>query len=178
MYVLSVQSSSSASTVAQSISKTGFTASVSTEANSSRRRTISVHLNNQLRLENVLALLVLLARFVSLFVLPAHNTAALLACNVSHVMAPGGHVAVGNFLFFDVDDGVEQVGFAVLTAEIAADDVLMVAEMGFAVGAPIDLAGIEVDVVRETHSVGVLVLFMSICYADGPGAGKGGGKVL
>ena len=32
-----------------------------------------------------------------------------------------------------------------------ADDVLMISQVGLAVPAPVDLAAVEVDVVRETH---------------------------
>jgi hypothetical protein len=80
-------------------------------------------LAQQLRFKDEFSLLILLSRFVCLFVFPTHDTAALLTGDVSHVMATGCHVAIGDFSFFDVDDAVKQVGFAMLAAEVLAQDV-------------------------------------------------------
>lgn len=70
----------------------------------------------------------------------------------------------------DVDDGVEEVGFAVLTAEVLyvsagarawymrsqekaypTDDLVVVCEMGLAVLAAVDALGVQVDVVGQAH---------------------------
>jgi hypothetical protein len=72
----------------------------------------------QLRLEDKFALLVLLAGFVSLVVLPADCLFALPAVNVAYDMPASRHVALVRIGLGTVDDAVEKVCFAVLTAEI------------------------------------------------------------
>jgi hypothetical protein len=47
-------------------------------------------------------------------------------------MATGSHIAFHRFTRFDVDDGREEEGFAVLATEVAGDDVVEVCEVGFA----------------------------------------------
>lgn len=85
-------------------------------------------------------------------------------------MAASGHVALGGLGGLDVDDGVEEVGFAVLTAEVLyvsagarawymrsqekaypTDDLVVVCEMGLAVLAAVDALGVQVDVVGQAH---------------------------
>lgn len=72
----------------------------------------------QLGLEDELALLVLLARLVGLVVLPSDRLLALLARDVAHDVAPRRHAALRRLARVDVDDRVEQVGLAMLTAEV------------------------------------------------------------
>lgn len=72
----------------------------------------------QLGLEDELALLVFLARLVGLVVLPADRLLALLAGDVADDVAPRRHAALRRLARVDVDDRVEQVSFAVLTAEV------------------------------------------------------------
>jgi len=62
----------------------------------------------------------------------------LLALDVAHHMTPRRHVPIAGFAFDDVDDGIEEVGFAVLAAEVTADNVVMVGEVSFAFAAAVD----------------------------------------
>ena len=78
----------------------------------------SAHLTQQLLLQNELPLLILLRALIRAIVLPAHNFFALPAVYVAHDVAAGGHVALAGFALLDVDYGVEEVGFAVLAAEV------------------------------------------------------------
>lgn len=72
----------------------------------------------QLGLEDELALLVLLARLVRLIVFPADGLLALLAGDVAHDMAARRHAALRRLARLDVDHAVEEVGLAVLAAEV------------------------------------------------------------
>lgn len=82
----------------------------------------SIYSAQQLGLEDVVAFLVLLGVLVRLVVLPADRLLALGAADVAHDVAAGGHVALDGLGLGDVDDGVEEVGFAVLAAEILRSD--------------------------------------------------------
>jgi hypothetical protein len=75
-------------------------------------------LTQQLLLQNVLALLILLRALVRAIVLPPDHLTALSASNISHQVAAGGHVTLASLTLLDIDDGVEEVGFAVLAAEV------------------------------------------------------------
>lgn len=77
-----------------------------------------VDLAQQLGLQDVLSLLVLLRSLVSLIVLPPNSSLALLAHNVPHNVSACRHVALARILLLDIDDGVEQICFAMLTAEV------------------------------------------------------------
>ena len=72
----------------------------------------------QVRFQNVFPLLVLLAGFVRLVILPPDGLLALPAVNVPHQVSPGRHVPLDSFRLGDVHNGVEEVGFAMLTAEV------------------------------------------------------------
>jgi hypothetical protein len=72
----------------------------------------------QLRLQDELSFLVLLARLVGLVVLPADRLLALAALDVAHYVTARGHVALVRVGLGDVDDAVEQVRLAVLAAEV------------------------------------------------------------
>ena len=74
----------------------------------------------QLGLEDELALLVLLASLVGLVVFPAHRLLALGAVDVADNVAAGGHVALVGVGLGDVDDVVEEIGLAMLAAEVLA----------------------------------------------------------
>ena len=78
----------------------------------------SVDLAQQLGLEDELALLVLLRLLVGLVVLPADDAQTLLALDVAHQVSPRRHVALAGLALLDVDDRVEEVGLAVLAAEV------------------------------------------------------------
>lgn len=77
-------------------------------------------ITQQLGLEDELALLVLLARLVGAVVLPAHRLLALLARDVPHDMPASRHAALRRLARVHVDDRVEEVGLAVLAAEVLA----------------------------------------------------------
>lgn len=72
----------------------------------------------ELSLKNVLALLVLLRGLVRLVVLPADGLLALPARDVAHDVPAGRHVALAGLALGDVDNRVEEVGLAVLAAEV------------------------------------------------------------
>jgi hypothetical protein len=74
----------------------------------------------KLTLQDELALLVLLAGLISLVILPSDRLLALSAVNVAYDVAAGGHVALAGLRLCDVDDVIEEVRFAMLTAEVLA----------------------------------------------------------
>ena len=76
------------------------------------------HLHKQLGLQDIFALLVLLTRLIRLIVLPSHRLLALPTRNIPHYVSSGSHVAFGGFGLGDVYDGIEEVGFTVLAAEV------------------------------------------------------------
>lgn len=94
--------------------------------------TLSVDRTQQLRLKNILVLLVLLTRLVSLVVLPPDCLVALLAHDIAHNVPPGRHVALHGVALPDVDHRGEEERLAVLAAEIARDDVVEIGEVCFA----------------------------------------------
>lgn len=85
------------------------------QRNATRR---SVHVAEELVLEDVLALLVLLALLIGLVVLPADRLVALLAGDVAHDVAARRHVALRGLAGFDVDHDVKEVRLAVLAAKV------------------------------------------------------------
>jgi len=110
-----------------------------------------VDLAQQLGLQDVLSLLVLLRSLVSLIVLPPNGSLALLAHNVPHNVSTCCHVALAWLLLLDIDDGVEQICFAMLTAEVPTYDVVVVGEVCFTLRATINPVGVEIDIVRQAH---------------------------
>lgn len=82
------------------------------ERRRSRNRT------QELRLENELPFLVLLAGLKCLVVLPADCLFALAAMYVANDVAARGHVALVRFRLGDVDNLIEEVSLAMLAAEI------------------------------------------------------------
>jgi len=92
----------------------------------------------QLGLKNKLPLLILLTTLKRLIVLPAHRLVTLPTTNIPHDMSARRHVSLGGFAGGDVHDVVEEVGFAVLAAEIPTDDVFMVTQVSLAVLATVD----------------------------------------
>lgn len=126
----------------------------------------------ELRLQNKLPLLILLRTFIRLIVLPAHRLLALPAMDISNNVPACRHVTLAGLALGDVDDGVEEVGFAVLAAEVllytyisiieikrevrrgeayTTDDIIMITQMRLTTLAPIDPRRIQIDVVREAH---------------------------
>jgi hypothetical protein len=78
----------------------------------------SGNLTQQLCFENKLALFVLLARLKGLIILPSHCLFALFAKDVADDMSTGCHVSLARFPLGDVYDAIEEVGFAMLAAEV------------------------------------------------------------
>lgn len=78
----------------------------------------SINLTQQLRLQDIFPLFVLLARLIRLIVFPPHRLLALPTRDIPHHVPPRRHIAFDGLGLRDVDDGVEEVGFAVLAAEI------------------------------------------------------------
>jgi hypothetical protein len=78
----------------------------------------SSDLAQELGLENEFTLLVLLTRLECLVVLPAHGLLALLAVDIAHDVATRCHIPLTCFPLGDVDDAIEEVGFAMLAAEV------------------------------------------------------------
>lgn len=79
--------------------------------------------DEELGLEDKLALFVLLARLVGFVILPADDLLALSAGDVADDVAASCHAALSGLAGLDVDDRVEQVRFAMLTPKILGDDV-------------------------------------------------------
>ena len=77
-----------------------------------------IHRTQQLRLQYEFAFLVLLRRLVRLVVLPPHRLLALPAHYIPHNVPTRRHVAFAGVRLRNVHDGVEEVGFAVLAAEV------------------------------------------------------------
>jgi len=65
------------------------------------------------------------------------------------------HVAFCCITQSDVYNLLKEVGFAVLAAEVPANDIVVVREMRFAALAAVDLVAIQVDIVCETHFRGI-----------------------
>jgi hypothetical protein len=82
------------------------------------RRPYSINHAEQFRLQDVLPLFVFLALLERLVIFPSHGLLALPANNISDKMPARGHIAFHSFSLCDVDDGVEEVGFAMLAAEV------------------------------------------------------------
>lgn len=130
----------------------------------------SGHHAQQLLLQDELALLVLFRALKCLVVFPPNHLFTLSACDVSHNVSAGGHVAVAWLGSLSVYDAVEEEGFAVLATEVlrekalalaceqrnsittyTANDLVMVGKVSLAVLAAIDAIGVEIDVVGEAH---------------------------
>lgn len=126
------------------------------------------NLAEQLGFQYVFALLVLLTTLECLVILPSNCLVALFTRNVSHDVASGGHVPFSGLTLNHVDNGIEEVGFAMLAAEVLpelqsvklmfllaleyevsypADDIVMVGQMCLTVLAAVDLVGVQVYVV-------------------------------
>lgn len=78
----------------------------------------SIDCTQQLSLQDELPLLILLARLIRLVIFPPHSLPALPAQDVPHNMPASGHVSFRSLSQGDVDDGAEEIGFAVLAAEV------------------------------------------------------------
>ena len=77
-----------------------------------------IHRTQQFRLQYEFAFLVLLRRLERLVVLPTHRLLALPAHYIPNDVPTRRHVAFAGVRLRDVHDGVEEVGFAVLAAEV------------------------------------------------------------
>ena len=72
----------------------------------------------KLGLQYKLALLILFTALKRFIILPPHRLVALPARDVPYNVPTGGHVAFGGFASGYIDNVVEEVGLAVLAAEI------------------------------------------------------------
>lgn len=79
---------------------------------------LSCHGAEQLRFQDELAFLVLLAGLVSFIILPAYGLLALSTVDVAYDVATGGHVALVRLRLGDVDNAIKQICFTMLTAEV------------------------------------------------------------
>jgi len=109
------------------------------------------NLTQQLSLEYELSLFVLLTRLESFVILPANRLFTLLAVYIANDVAARCHVSLARVAFSNVNDAVEEVGFAVLAAEVPAYDIVVVGKVGLAGLAAIDPVRIEVDIVCQPH---------------------------
>lgn len=75
-------------------------------------------ITQKLGLQYKLPLLIFLTALKSLIILPPYRLVALSASNIPYNMSAGGHVAFRGFACGYIYDVVEEVGFAVLAAEI------------------------------------------------------------
>jgi hypothetical protein len=116
------------------------------------------HDTQQLFLKNELALLVFLTALICFVVLPSYCFLALSAVDVAHDMFSRCHVTFDGIGLSDVHNIIEEVGFAMLAAEIPTYNVIIVCKVRLASFAAEDLVGGQVDVVRETHSGWLVVL--------------------
>lgn len=78
----------------------------------------SSDLAQQLHLQDEFALLVFLAVLIRLVVLPSHHLFTLPTTDVAHDVLARGHVTFHLLACDDVDNAIEEVGLAMLTAEI------------------------------------------------------------
>jgi hypothetical protein len=83
-----------------------------------------LYIHEQIPLENVLALLVFLRRFVGLVVFPPKRRPALDAIDVSDGVIASRHGTVIWLSFDDIDNSVEKVGPPVLPIECLSDAAL------------------------------------------------------
>ncbi len=77
-----------------------------------------MHSAQELRLQYIHSFFVFLRLLVRLVVLPADCLLALLAADVANDMSARCHAALGRFGLVDVDDRFEEIGFAMLAAEV------------------------------------------------------------
>jgi hypothetical protein len=72
----------------------------------------------QLSFKNEFAFLVFFTRLKCFIIFPSYCLVALSACDVSDDMTAGRHIPFAGITGCDVYDVVEEVGFAMLTAEV------------------------------------------------------------
>ena len=78
----------------------------------------SIHRAQQLRLQDEFPLLVLLTRLVRLIVLPPHRVLTLPARYIPHNVPASGHIPFCSVPESNIHNSIEEVRFAVLTAEV------------------------------------------------------------
>lgn len=76
------------------------------------------HHTQQLLLQDILPLLVLLARLIRLVIFPSYRLLALPARDIPNHMSSGRHAPFNGFRLDDVDDRVEEECFAMLASKI------------------------------------------------------------
>ncbi len=76
------------------------------------------YIAKQLRLQDKLPFLILLASLECLVILPSHCLVTLSAGDVADDVSARGHVALRGIASYDIDDVIEEVGLAMLAAEV------------------------------------------------------------
>ena len=79
---------------------------------------LSRNITQQLRLQDILPLLILLTGLKSFVILPSHRLIALSTSDVSNDMSAGRHVSLAGIARGDVDYIVEEVCFTMLTTKV------------------------------------------------------------
>jgi hypothetical protein len=110
-----------------------------------------LYIHEQIPLENVLALLVFLRRFVGLVVFPPKRRPALDAIDVSDGVIASRHGTVIWLSFDDIDNSVEKVGPPVLPIECSRHHRVNGCQVGLACRAPIYAFAREVSPVTHAH---------------------------
>lgn len=88
-----------------------------------------MHSAQKLRLQDIHSFFIFLRLLVCLVVFPAHRLFALLAANIANDMSACCHAALGRFGLVDVDDGLEEIGFAMLAAEVLVREQVSIVEV-------------------------------------------------
>lgn len=83
-----------------------------------RNAVFSSYITEKLCFENKLPLFVLFGGLVSFVIFPAHCFLALTTSNIANYMPTGRHVALTWLASLNVHNSMEQVGLAMLAAEI------------------------------------------------------------
>lgn len=105
----------------------------------------------QFCLQDELSFLILLAGLVRSVIFPADRFLALAARDISDDMLAGRHRSLVGFSSDIVHNVVEQVSFAMLSAKVPTDDIVMVGKVNLAALAPIDLLATQVNIVSQAH---------------------------
>lgn len=90
---------------------------------------LSGDLAQQFCFQDILAFLVFLLGFISLVVLPAHDLLALSARDVTNLVLASGHEAFNGIRWDNVDNRVEEEGFAVLSPEVLLNRTVSAADL-------------------------------------------------
>lgn len=96
-----------------------------------------MHIDKQVALKDVFALLVLLGRFLGNFVFPAEGRSTLDTVDISDSVLTRGHGAVTRFAFLDVNYFLKEIGSPMLSIKGSRHHRSQRSEMGLACRAPV-----------------------------------------